>query len=103
MKWTIIHHIIPIKKGGTDDISNLMPMFPSSHTTHHMIGNKYGVQNKGDRICFECKSKTTYKTKKGYETWGKDSNNNWLCSKCYGNVRREIFRRTGSWTTNKFK
>lgn len=40
LKWGNIHHIIPIKEGGTNDISNLQGMMKSQHTRLHKKGKK---------------------------------------------------------------
>lgn len=38
-----IHHIIPKKEGGTDDISNLIIVCPNCHRVLHTIKNRYFI------------------------------------------------------------
>ncbi|MGN6707875.1 MAG: HNH endonuclease signature motif containing protein [Candidatus Nitrosocosmicus sp.] len=43
LPWGNIHHIIPIKEGGTNDISNLQGMTNKQHSKYHSIKNKFYI------------------------------------------------------------
>lgn len=73
----VVHHIIPILKGGTDDIENLM-LF-STHSEHVTYENTKDMSN---RFCRVCNGKS-YIDKKGHEHWYGNEKDGWLCTKCY--------------------
>ena len=75
-----VHHIIPILKGGTDDIENLM-LFPN-HSQHRSYEMKKDMSN---RFCKYCNGKT-YITKRGHEQWYGNEINGWVCRRC--NVKK---------------
>lgn len=76
LKWGIVHHIIPVKKGGNDNIENLQGMTDSQHKKLH---NKKNMSN---RICFICESNKTYTRNNGYQQWNVYKNKI-VCNKCY--------------------
>lgn len=51
LPWVDIHHIIPIKEGGTDDIENLLPITRNNHISIHMKGNENALVDISDRRC----------------------------------------------------
>lgn len=88
LPWGHVHHIIPVNKGGTDDIINLQGMTRSAHIKHH----NPKVDRSG-RFCYMCKSTTTY-IEKGREIprWYTHpiTHEKWLCSKCRKKIEHSI-------------
>lgn len=75
-KGEVIHHIIPISKGGTNDIENLMLCEgQGEHRTEHRI-------DKTNWFCSICGGKTTF-DKNNYEKWYKDGKGGHICRGCY--------------------
>jgi hypothetical protein len=71
-----IHHIIPVKEGGTNALINLIPLTKKQHRSEHLIDTS-------DRYCLICNSTETYHNKKdNYDLWYKYKNG-WICKKCY--------------------
>lgn len=90
-----IHHIIPVKKGGTNNIKNLM-LFPNhaEHARIHNTGNTYSRGKHKDtskRRCHNCgtdktrieKPDKTHKTPRLKWYHLPDDKTNWYCDKCY--------------------
>lgn len=75
LKWGRVHHKIPVKEGGTDDLENLEGIMLTKHISHHK------TKDMSDRKCNLCNGKT-YTNSKGYEDWRKDING-YLCVNCY--------------------
>lgn len=80
----VVHHIIPLSEGGTDDISNLQLL--SSQDIHmgiHMIKDKSGRKCSNTR----CKHPDEiYFDEDGYERWFGDQEGGWLCKWCYQSI-----------------
>lgn len=97
LPWGEVHHIIPVKKGGSNLPYNLMGMMKKDHVRMHNKNNKYNYNkhiDTSDRRCYSCRTDKTYikKPKKKSHTpcpiwhhlpWDKI---NWYCDKC---ARRE--------------
>lgn len=83
LPWIEIHHIVPINKGGTDDVSNLLPVTTSEHM---MIHKKVDLS---DRFCVICNSNITYKYKNHNPIWRKYKEG-YSCLSCY--VKTPEFR-----------
>lgn len=82
-RWEHVHHIIPIKEGGTDDISNLMIITKSEHTSLHNKIKQCKIDNER-RKCHNPDCKTPYETyikKNGRPDWRR-KDNLWYCKKC---------------------
>jgi hypothetical protein len=75
LPWGIVHHIIPVDKDGTDDLSNLQGMMRTKHIGYHH------EKDMSDRKCNLCNGKT-YTKPNGYEDWRTDING-FLCVYCY--------------------
>lgn len=87
-KDEIVHHIIPVKEGGTNDISNLKITSRGKHQNIHNPRKGFRLNMSG-RICYECKSDKTYLSKNGQPHWlihpiiGKEL----VCEKCYKRLK----------------
>lgn len=80
-----IHHIIPIKEGGTNALINLQLVTQKEHMKYHPENNKKDMSN---RTCLSCGSNTTYVTKKeNWPVWYKHRDG-FLCKKC-GDLERK--------------
>ena len=98
LPWIEVHHIIPIKEGGTDDIDNLLPVTKSGHTSIHMKGNSYGLIDMDSRRCSdkECSNPDKIhmrKVKNGKlrPNWLGNKINGWICPTCYKRRKRNSF------------
>jgi len=74
LPWTDIHHIIPVDKGGSDGIENLMPITRSDHMKLHKTIHK-------DTICLIDSSHITSITKRGLPRWHRYLDG-YVCNKC---------------------
>lgn len=89
LKWAVVHHKVPIDKGGTDDLSNLQGMMRNKHYGHHSRMRERPKMNKGDRICLLCESIDTYvDPKTSYEVWY-IYKNGFICLSCYGKNKKK--------------
>jgi 5-methylcytosine-specific restriction endonuclease McrA len=77
----VVHHIIPLKDGGTDDITNLQLL--NSQSEHMQIHMKKDMSK---RLCLICQSDKTYLGKDGYYKWYKYKNG-FVCMKCFRKIR----------------
>lgn len=81
LPWGQVHHIIPVNKGGSNMPWNLEGVTAKQH---QLIHHKKDMSN---RRCSKCGSSKTYKEQSTngtwYFHWYKDSNNGWLCKKCF--------------------
>src|SRR6476469_3281047 len=57
LKWGVVHHIIPVKKGGSNMPWNLEGMMRRDHQSLHFKGKH---KNVSDRKCLLCGSNKTY-------------------------------------------
>lgn len=73
-----IHHITPVKEGGTDALINLQLV---THEEHRALHSK----DKSTRFCSLCGNKT-YINKKGHENWFVYQKKH-ICKKCYYRVK----------------
>lgn len=102
LQWGHVHHIIPIKKGGSNLPWNLQGMTKQQHARLHAIGNKKNYnkhKDTSDRICHICRSKITTmgkpngkNTKTPYPRWHHLpwDKINWYCNKCTMNIRNKF-------------
>lgn len=89
LPWIEIHHIIPIKEGGTDDIWNLLPITTSDHLSIHKAVDKSGRKCSNPR----CKDpENTYVDKYGHVKWCRDGKGGWLCKNCKESIRGKTKR-----------
>jgi len=78
--WEIVHHIIPIKEGGTNNIENLMLTTIRDHPKEHRV-------DMSDRKCFECGKNKTWKCyKNGRPIWNKYFDK-WICGRCHQSIK----------------
>ena len=92
LPWIEIHHIIPIKDGGTDGISNLQPINRSEHQKIHNPRKGYRKDLSG-RVCIVCKSdKTGIKRATGQPHWCLHpiTKEEWVCQNCYKRLVRSV-------------
>lgn len=83
LPWGRVHHIIPVKEGGSDDLENLEGMILNKHISHHHKGKVGTKKNFGGRICLLCNSnKTIINKSDGHEIWYKYKDG-FICPKCY--------------------
>lgn len=96
-----IHHITPVKEGGTNALINLTLMTRGEHQRHHTLGNR---NNRGkhkdlsDRKCFRCgTNKTPIQNPSKFNKmvtpcprWHHipEDKINWYCQKCFDRLRR---------------
>lgn len=78
----VVHHIIPVSEGGTDDIENLM-LF-ANHAEHRRYELTKDMSN---RFCLLCGRKTRVE-KDGFEHWYKHEDG-FICNKCYKKKTRK--------------
>lgn len=82
-----IHHIIPIKKGGTNALINLTCLHISEHMRLHI------KKDMSNRYCFVCNSSTTSIDKNGNPHWYRynytDDKESFICQNCYHKDRRK--------------
>lgn len=95
LSWGVVHHIIPIKDGGSNLPWNLQGMMQYKHISiHHK-------KDTSDRRCSnpKCKSPTiTYIRKSGWANWHRDDKGNWLCHNCYGRIiKRRVINLNSPW------
>jgi len=78
LKWGVVHHKIPIKKGGSDELPNLKGTTRRLHPTEH-------IEDKSGRKCSnpECKDPYRKLRKTKTENWYGDEKIGWLCNLCY--------------------
>ena len=74
----IVHHIIPVNKGGSDELHNLKGTTRKLHPKEH-------IQNKSNRRCSnpDCKDPYRKLRKTKTENWYGDEIIGWLCNICY--------------------
>lgn len=75
LPWGDVHHIIPIKDGGSNMYWNLQGMIHGKHIKFHH------VKDTSNRKCYGCKSNKTWIDKNGHYQWHKYKSV-WLCNKC---------------------
>ena len=86
LPWAIVHHKVPVDKGGSDDLENLEGMMRNRHIGYHQHLRPRPKRNKGDRICLLCESIDTYVDKNtGFEQWY-EYKNGFICNKCYKKI-----------------
>lgn len=83
LPWIEIHHIIPIKEGGTNDINNLQPITKSDYLSISHKGKTFNKKDMSDRYCWFCGNKTY--TNKKYEMWY-IYKNRFICLKCHHKI-----------------
>lgn len=83
LPWSNIHHIIPVKEGGSNLPYNLQGMMNHKHTRIHMIGNKYGLKNFEGFKCSICGSNDTVKRKSNGRPRWYGNKHEIKCSRCY--------------------
>lgn len=87
LKWSSIHHIIPISRDYCNNMPwNLMGMTTSQHRRLELTGKKYRSINMDGRRCSdpEClHPERTGKNRIGRPNWHSDGNGNLLCNICY--------------------
>ena len=76
-----IHHIIPVKDGGTNDISNLQLITNSQHMKLHK------TKDMSSRVCNLCNSSKTQKEKSGTFHWYRYKDG-FICMKCYKDLKK---------------
>jgi hypothetical protein len=89
LKWSVVHHIIPVKKGGSNMPWNLQGMMRKDHQTIHMKGRKHNKKDLSNRRCsyIECKNPLLPSiNSKGQSTWYTDDKGGWLHQKCYRKI-----------------
>ena len=89
-KSEVVHHKIPVKDGGTNDIENLELL--NSQGEHLSI---HRLKDKSYNRCSnpECKDpEHTYIDKNGYVKWCRDGKGGWLCKNCKEKQRSKIKR-----------
>lgn len=84
LSWGRVHHIIPVNKGGTNDIGNLQGI---THVKHMILHN---TKDMTTRKCSNLKCKTPYITliDNGRPHWYGNEIDGWLCNKCYHKQKR---------------
>lgn len=73
--WEYVHHIIPLKEGGTNNIENLELTTVREHPTKHR-------KDMSDRVCSSCGRDWSYKMR-NYEVWFDDHKGGFECSRCH--------------------
>lgn len=76
-----IHHIIPVKQGGSNALINLQLV---THDEHRALHKK----NMDDRFCLLCGNKTRI-DKKGHEHWY-NYKDGFICHRCYNKKRKSL-------------
>lgn len=75
LKWGVVHHKVPIKEGGTNDLENLEGKMRGKHKSDH------GLKDMSDRICSICNTEESHK-RHWYRYEGK-----WICKGCKDKLR----------------
>ena len=88
LPWVVVHHIIPIKKGGTDNIENLrIFMNNGNHLSFENKYNQFGLIDMSGRKCSDnnCPDpiNTLLRKDNGRPCWKTDGKGNILCNICY--------------------
>ncbi len=81
-KGYAVHHIIPVKEGGTNALINLELLTHKEHRSRHKDNT---IPN---RICLLCNSKQTYVNKQNHYYWYKYEDG-YVCNNCYLSLKRK--------------
>ena len=84
-KEEVVHHIIPVQQGGTNDLENLQLL--NSQAEHMALHNP--KKDMSGRRCSHCGSNKTYVEKPHNTPHWYFLNNRWVCKKCYRNIRKK--------------
>ena len=80
LKWGVVHHIIPKKQDGSDELDNLQGLTQKQHGKHHNP-----IQDHSDKRCIypNCKHPSeTILDKNGSPHWY-NWNGGFICLRCY--------------------
>lgn len=80
--WEVVHHIIPLSQGGSNNIYNLQLTTNKEHPTLHK-------KDMSGRTCKQCGKKTT-RIYKGIPYWYGNNEDGWSCCICYRRERRRM-------------
>ncbi len=85
LKWGIVHHKIPINKGGSNELPNLKGTTRRLHPKEH-------IEDKSGRRCSNPSCKDPYRKlrKTKTENWYGDEKIGWLCNVCYMKKWRDL-------------
>lgn len=82
LKTEVVHHI---NRNVKDNRIENLELFSSNG--EHI--SKTIIKDMSDRFCYECKTKTVYKDKKGWSQWNKHPyiKGKWICGKCLAAIK----------------
>jgi len=93
LPWGEVHHIIPVKKGGSNLPYNIQGMTKRQHRILESKGRKIELVDMSNRRCSDpnCPHPDrTYIRKNGRPHWRSDKKGGWLCDYCDLKRRRKM-------------